>query len=307
MRWPPSAHDWPHAGLSRQAACRGHVWHVQETGRGPALILLHGAGGATQSWRGLLPLLAARFRVIAVDLPGQGFTRRGARSRCGLDPMAADIAALAAQEGWDPAALIGHSAGGAIALRMALDHPDPIPVIGLNAALGNFRGVAGWLFPVMAKVLALNPLTAPMVAATMRRASVERLLTGTGSRPDAEMIRLYTALASDRAHVDGTLAMMAQWRLDGLLDRLDRIAGPVTLIAGVADLAVPPEVSREAAARLPHGRFVEVAGLGHLMHEEAPDRIAALIVETLARDGIGGGPVGGPDGDGAVASDGGSA
>ena len=92
--------DWPHRDLSRHIACKPHLWHMQEMGAGPLVLLLHGAGGATHSWRHLMPLLAADYRVVAIDLPGQGFTRLGARGRCGLDPMATDIARLCAAEGW---------------------------------------------------------------------------------------------------------------------------------------------------------------------------------------------------------------
>ena len=67
--------------------------------------------------------------------------------------MAEDLARLIRQEAWAPMAYIGHSAGAAIALRLAELAP-PRAVIGLNAALGQFEGVAGWLFPVMAKLLA---------------------------------------------------------------------------------------------------------------------------------------------------------
>ena len=134
----------------------------------------------------------------------------------------------------------------------------------------------------MAKMLALNPFTAPMVTATMTDSAVERLLVGTGSTPDAEMRRLYGLLARDRRHVDATLSMMAQWRLDPLLDRLDQIASPVTLLVGSRDLAVPPDVSRDVMGKLPNGRLVEIEGLGHLMHEEAPE----VILSHLAAHGV---------------------
>ena len=162
MRWPPPS-DWPMAEHSRQTLHRPHRWHVQETGAGPTLLLLHGAGGATQSWRSLFPLLAADHHVIAIDLPGQGFTQLGAQRRCGLPALAADIAALVAAEGWTPHQMIGHSAGAAIALQMVLDGMSPpAGVVGINAALGHFKGVAGVLFPAMAKLLAAMPFTATL-------------------------------------------------------------------------------------------------------------------------------------------------
>ena len=49
--------DWPHRATSRRIACPPHLWHAQIAGTGPDLLLLHGAGGATHSWRNLMPLL----------------------------------------------------------------------------------------------------------------------------------------------------------------------------------------------------------------------------------------------------------
>lgn len=283
MRYPEDATNWPLTEHSRIILCRPHRWHVQVAGRGPLLLLIHGAGGATQSWRGLFPMLARHFRVVALDLPGQGFTRIGARQRLGLDTMAEDIGTLLAQEGWQPHAIIGHSAGAAIALRMAMDDPPPGGVIGINAALGKFRGVAGWLFPLMAKVLALNPFTAGMFTATANAASVGRLLKGTGSTLDPEGEALYRRLAQDRGHVDATLSMMAQWDLDPLLAALPRIDVPVLLITGSRDIAVPPETSEAAARKLPDATVRSLEGLGHLAHEEAPEAVASEITLWLDR------------------------
>lgn len=278
MRWPDDADNWPLVAYSRQVLCRPHRWHVQEHGVGDTILLIHGAGGATQSFRGLFPLLAAHHHVVAVDLPGQGFTQLGARQRCGLDHMSADLLALIRQQGWTPAHVVGHSAGAAIALRLWEMGLRPTRgITGINAALGNFRGVAGWLFPMMAKALAATPFSARMFAASTTRNSVRNLLKGTGSTLDAEGINLYYRLIRDPSHVDATLAMMSQWSLDGLLSRLGQIDTPVHLITGLNDKAVPPQVSRDAQTTLPNARLTELPGLGHLAHEEDPDQIAQLI------------------------------
>ena len=164
-----------------------------------------------------------------------------------------------------------------------MDHPPPGGVIGINAALGKFRGVAGWLFPLMAKVLAFNPFSANMFTATANASSVGKLIKGTGSELDPDAEALYLRLAQDRGHVDATLSMMAQWDLDGLLEALPSIDLPVLLITGSRDSAVPPETSVQAAGRLPHARVVDLDGLGHLAHEEAPERVAAEITAWLDR------------------------
>ena len=277
MRWPPR--DWPLSDHSRQILHRPHRWHVQEAGSGPMILLIHGAGGATHSFRHLFPILMQTHHVVAIDLPGQGFTQMGARQRCGLDHMTEDIVSLCRAQGWNPAIILGHSAGGAIALRLWELGLRPAEIVLINAALSNFKGVAGLLFPVMAKALAATPFSASIVTATSSRNTIRNLITGTGSTLDDAGIDLYYRLLGDRGHVDGTLSMMAQWSLDGLLSRLPQITTPVHLISGLNDRAVPPSVSRDAAARLPQARLTELAQLGHLAHEENAALIAALITE----------------------------
>ena len=67
--------DWPNRTASRYVEAGGLRWHVQSLGdTGPVILLLHGTGAATHSWAGLAPLLATRFRVVAPDLPGHGFS-----------------------------------------------------------------------------------------------------------------------------------------------------------------------------------------------------------------------------------------
>jgi len=249
-------------------------------------LLIHGAGGATQSFRHLFPLLTPHFRVVAVDLPGQGFTQLGARQRCGLDHMATDLLALLTQEDLRPDVIIGHSAGAAIALRLVeLGVTPDHGLVTINAALGNFKGVAGWLFPAMAKVLAATPFSAELFCATATPASVGRLLEGTGSRLDATGKDLYLRLAQDPGHVSATLAMMSQWVLDPLLDRLPMINVPVTLIVGGKDGAVPPQTSTDAAAHLPESNVIQLPLLGHLAHEEDAVTVAEVILNATGRQG----------------------
>ncbi len=215
------------------------------------------------------------------DLPGQGFTQLGGQQRCGLDHMSEDILSLIRHEGWSPTQIVGHSAGAAIALRLCELGLRPAKgIVGINAALGKFKGVAGWLFPMMAKALAVTPFSASMFAATTTRSSVRNLIRGTGSTLDQDGLELYYRLATDRGHVDATLSMMAQWSLEGLLSRLNQINAPVHLITGLNDTAVPPGVSRDAAALLPKAKLTELPNLGHLAHEEAPDLIAQTILGT---------------------------
>lgn len=291
MEYTRDLQNWPNAAYSRMVAQRPHRWHVQEAGSGPTVLLIHGAGGATHSWRDVLPDLVEGCHVVALDLPGQGLTQSGARQRCGLEAMAEDIASLCTARGWQPDAIVGHSAGAAIALRLSqrlLSPRGQAPVvIGLNAALGHFKGVAGWLFPVLAKVLALNPLTASLfVKSVSGQGRIQALIRSTGSDLDAVGMGYYDRLIRDKSHVDATLTMMSQWKLDRLLADLPEITTRTILIAGTNDKAVPPDVSERAATRMPNARVVLLPGLGHLAHEEQPAMICGLVRDILREEGI---------------------
>ncbi|KIT14875.1 alpha/beta fold hydrolase BchO [Jannaschia aquimarina] len=282
MNWAQWSDRWPQAEHSRFVDVRPYRWHVQQYGQGPDLVLLHGAGAATHSWRGLGPLLAQNHRITAMDLPGHGFTSRVA-GRSTLDAMRDDVHALLDALEIVPAAMIGHSAGAAIALRMAQERPRP--VVSINGAFAMFEGFAGWLFPVMAKALALNPLTVPFFTATATDTRIRRLLEQTGSRIDDDTLRWYGPLIRDGEHVAGTLAKMANWRLERLNRAAPETHAPVLLLAGSKDGTVPPRVSRDMAGRLPDARLEMLDGLGHLAHEEAPDRVAGAIESFLKKHG----------------------
>ena len=277
---PPA--DWPGRADSRIVAAPPHRWHVQVTGEGPDVLLLHGAGSSTHSWARLAPHLAARHRVIALDLPGHGWTR-SPRGRARLSDVAADIATLCAQEGWRPRLVVGHSAGGAISLELARQGrilPERLVIV--NGALENFRGAAGWLFPIMAKMLALNPFTGLLISQGNRSVQqVRSILSTAGSELDEEALALYARLIQRRPHVDGTLAMMAQWSLDDLNRALPRIATPTLFLHGERDGAVDIRVAERAASAMPAARLVRLPGVGHLAQEEAPERVATEIAQFV--------------------------
>ena len=103
LDWDRDGADWPHRIHSRFVSAGGMRWHVQDFPSGaPAgseaphapILLLHGTGSASQSWRHLAPLLASRARVIAPDLPGHGFTDPAPRGQASLQGMSQSLAAL---------------------------------------------------------------------------------------------------------------------------------------------------------------------------------------------------------------------
>lgn len=283
LDWSRDGADWPNRALSRFVEAGAVRWHVQRGGAGPRVLLLHGAGASTHSWRDVIPLLVPHCEILAPDLPGQGFSAGNPR-RYTLACLAEDVAALCAAEDFAPQVAVGHSAGAAIALRLALDaDAPPRRVVSLNGALTPFEGMAGVLFPSLARLLALTPLAGRIFARTASApGAVRGLIEGTGSRIDARGLALYRRLVTDPGHVEATLGMMARWDLAPLAADLPRLAVPVTLAVGLRDRAVPPEATRALAGRLRAARLVEFPALGHLMHEEAPEEIAALILAAAA-------------------------
>lgn len=279
MDWTSHKTDWPNAQHSQILRFGPHHWHLQVAGPAgsPVVLLLHGAGASAHSWTVLFNALSARFRVVALDLPGHGFTRRGGLGRAKLPRVAEDIEALLRDQKLLPDVIIGHSAGGAVALQMALTMP-PKGVICLNGALAEFGGIAGWLFPALAKLLALNPITAPFFARTATPRNVEQMIKATGSDLTKEGYRPYYKLVRDTGHVQGTLAMMAGWDLRPLIAALPKIKTPVLLLAGGKDKAVDPITADKAAALLPNAQIKRLPGLGHLMHETHPDQILAEMI-----------------------------
>lgn len=283
QRLPP---DWPYRDAAQSLRVgRLRHWLVDTGPRdAPVLLLLHGTGASGHSFHRTIPGLAERWRVIVPDLPGQGCTISPGFRRLGLDDMAEDLWALCDALKVSPEAVIGHSAGAAIGLRMAEMRPIPLGVIGLNAALGEFEGAAGLLFPLLARGLASLPMAAGAMAALWGRPNtVNRILAGTGSPLDPAGRAMYLRLVRDPDHVTGTLGMMAQWRLQGLLSRLPAMAFPVCLIASEGDRAVPPQVSVDAARRMPQARVILLPKLGHLAHEEAADGLSGEILGCLSQ------------------------
>ncbi|MEM6385992.1 MAG: alpha/beta fold hydrolase BchO [Pseudomonadota bacterium] len=283
MDWERDLPGWSLPQYSTRVVCGPHRWHVQQVGDGPDLLLLPGAGASTHTWRALIPALAQSFHVVALDLPGQGFTQSPNAKRSGLPEMTEDLAALIEQEGWQFTAIIGHSAGAALALRLSQIFSTP-KVVGINPALDNFEGVAGWLFPLLARMLAANPFTANIFTFGATTSRARRLIDGTGSRIDDESLSFYTRLTGDRAHVNGALQMMARWSLDGLLKDLSNVQAEVLFLTGALDTAVPPTVAGEAAANIPNATVTELDGLGHLAHEEDPERILKEIKPFLGKN-----------------------
>ncbi|MCU0790197.1 MAG: alpha/beta fold hydrolase [Nitratireductor sp.] len=280
LDWETDGARWPNRKASRFLTIGNIRWHVQVMGPAgaPDLLLLHGTGASSHSWRDVMPMLAKQFRVIAPDLPGHGFTQASG-SDLSLDGMARGLARLLQSLEAKPAIAVGHSAAAAILMQMALDGSiAPMRIIGFNSALKPIEGDA--IFSPLAKLLFINPFV-PRAFSSWARISgaADRLLARTRSQIDAEGKELYALLLSSPAHVAGALGMMANWDLAPLRARMGKMPCPVTLVATEDDGMVPASVARDACPLLPDCELVILPNGGHLLHEAQPQLAAKLILE----------------------------
>lgn len=277
--WERDGGGWPNSHASRFVEAAGLRWHVQVMGQGPVVLLAHGTGASTHSWRDLAPVLAKRFTVIAPDLPGHGFTDTPPTDGLRLPGMATALGRLMEAMGISPAIVVGHSAGAAVLIRMCIDGIiAPRAIISVNGALMPFRGVAAQVFSPMAKLLFRNPFVPRLFAWRAGGvSSVEKLIESTGSVIDADGVELYARLFRSPAHVAGALGMMANWDLAPLARDLPGLKPPLTLIAGGADKAIPPDDAFRVRDMAPNATVEYLRGLGHLAHEEQPETIAEII------------------------------
>lgn len=288
MDWARESAAWPHAAHSQFHTVNGprgpQHWHVQRlpgpASGAPLVLLVHGTGASTHSFRALMPLLAACAEVLAVDLPGHGFSGPPAAQDWSLAGFAAQLQALLQALQCRPALAVGHSAGAAVLVQAALHHGLQVPaLVAINGAFLPFGGLAAPLLSPLARLLYAVPGVPGLFSQRAAEpAVVRRLIEGTGSTLDAEGLALYGRLMQDPGHTRAALAMMAHWELQPLARALPQLQVPLLLLAGANDRAVPPAQARRVMQLCPQARLQVLPGLGHLAHEEAPAAVAQHLL-----------------------------
>ena len=281
LSWEKDGGDWPNRSHSRFVAAAGFTWHVQIMGAGPVLLLAHGLGASTHSWRTFAPLLSEHFTVVGFDLPGHGFTDLPKARRISMPAMAEAIGELLGVLDTVPDYAVGHSAGASALARMCLAKViAPKLLVSLNGALIPFGGV-GRIFSPLAKLLFGAPFdSAPKFFARIGgdRAAIARLLRSTGSVIDTEGKELYARLYANAGHIEGMLAMMANWNLHALRRDLPGLNTPLVLVAGGKDRTVPEEEAFRVRDLVAASKVIRLRHLGHLAHEERPKEVAELVL-----------------------------
>jgi pimeloyl-ACP methyl ester carboxylesterase len=252
-------------------------------GEGPPLLLVHGLGGAAVNFTLLAPLLARTHRVLVPDLPGHGGTQALPELRS-LTELAAHAAAVARHEGLLPAAVLGYSMGGVVALRLAVAQPEAVTRLVLVAPAGivsQTRRARLWL----AAVTAIRPARTVALARRLvaRRPNLRLPVFGYWGAEDPRALppeAVLGFLAAQREH-ESLLPAARALALDDPRPDLHRVACPTLLVWGARDNLVPLEDGFQYARRLGSPLRV-LPACGHLIVGEQPRELAQAVQRFLA-------------------------
>jgi pimeloyl-ACP methyl ester carboxylesterase len=251
-------------------------------GEGPPLILVHGLGGAAANWTELVPLLMTRHRLLVPDLPGHGGSA-ALPAVAGLEPFADRVALVAEREGMLPAAVVGHSLGGMVVLRMALRRPDDIPAVVLAAAAGLSVGnIVGRNLLSVFSTVRPGRLAGRYRALVSRSPLLRRFVFGFVSVADPVGLTdgaVEGFLAAHLLHTDVDSAWQAL-RTDDPREELEAVRCPVLVLWGAEDSQLPLDDAFEYTRRL-RARLRVIPGCGHLLIGERPDACDHAIEEFL--------------------------
>ncbi len=265
--------------------------HIQylEAGAGPPLLLLHGHEQSATSWRWVIPALARTHRVLALSLPGHGESAPAVGDYAPGSDLTRFVAAFLDTLHIDPPLnLVGHSAGGAIALRLAVADPQRIQSLTLVDSAG--------LGPDVHPLLALDTMPIIGELAIMisrlpggdlgRTTMSTAMLFGQPWRVPAEFVTEHHALGRRRGQLEASTAMARSLfgpngQRQILLDHLPTLTTPTLVIWGGCDYVLPAHHAQTAVNLLPHGRLSVFPGCGHLPHIEQPGRFAAVLSDWL--------------------------
>ncbi len=279
----------------REGVVNGVRLHWVEAGDGPLVVLVHGFPEFWWSWRHQIPaLVAAGFRVVAVDLRGYNRSGRPAGLRAYRSTVvAADVAALVRACGAGPARLVGHDWGGIAAWLVAASDPrvvDRLVVVNAPHPLAYRRGLRRPTQALRSAYVALFQLpAAPELALGARRcAGLRRLLTtaaAPGTFTDDDLER-YAEAFSQPGALTAALAYYRALRLPPYrpvpAERSGVVRAPVLVVWGRRDPALSPALADPGDDLAPDCR-VEMIDAGHFVHAEAPARVNALVTGFLAQ------------------------
>jgi 3-oxoadipate enol-lactonase len=247
---------------------------VEDAGSGDdVVVFIHGFPLSREIWTEQIHAFSPRARVLAIDLRGMG-TSSVTDGPYLMESLAGDVAAVLDHLGVERASLIGHSLGGYVCLAFARMYAERLSRLALVAS----RITADTLQVAQHRRELADDAESKNSSARIIAEFAERALGTTTRDAQPEILEKFTKIAQ-KNDPRGLAAML---RGMALRDPADDIAGdlamPVLLVAGAEDPLVPPAESQAAAAAFPAGRFVPIAGSGHVPMLETPGVLSELLL-----------------------------
>lgn len=258
----------------------GEPIHYVERGEGDAVVLLHGWNGSTFSMRYAIAELAERYRVVAVDLPGYGYSTRAEHLDYTSSRQAAVVLALMDKLGIDRAVVLGHSMGGGVAMRLALADPDRVPKLVLVASVTPRELHRAQRLGRGARLLV--PLAG---LALIRESIVRRILRRIVHDPAVvteDMVEGYFRPLIVKGHLRSQAKQMKD-RAREESYHPGAIRQPVLIMHGEHDRVIPPETGSELAQQIPAAEISVIRSAGHLPLEEQAAECNNILLQFLAR------------------------
>lgn len=253
--------------------------HYVEAGAGEPVVLVHGLGASTFSFRYTIPELAQRYRVVALDLKGFGFSERPQDGDYSLTAQARLVLGMMDRLAIERAAVIGHSMGGAVAMRLALLAPERVSRLVLVDAATDRELHRGARLG-----LVLRPFIPVFAHFLYQRRWFRRFSMRTVVHDPAhltpEVLEGYFRPARMRGTVRAFTALSSDRRRDAPIE-YERIAPPTLILWGEHDRLLPPRNGEELARRIPNARLVMVRTAGHLPLEEQPEETNRALLDFL--------------------------
>jgi pimeloyl-ACP methyl ester carboxylesterase len=267
----------------RFADVRGTRLRYLVAGEGEPLLLVHGLGGAAANWLAVAPLLLAGRRLLVPELPGHGGSA-ALPAAPSLNAYADRLGLLLEHEGLASAAVVGHSLGGAIALRLSIRRPDAVSALVLAGAAGISSGTRNARYALtITGIVKPGRRLAPHRRRIARSNALKRVVFGRWGASDPPALRAELAeafLSGPARHTDTVSAAQALVRDDPRPD-LDRVRCRSLVLWGARDNQLPVEDAFDYARRL-RARLRVIADCGHLLIGERPEACADAIDDFLA-------------------------
>jgi pimeloyl-ACP methyl ester carboxylesterase len=273
----------------RTAILNGHEFSYLDSGKGPALLFIHGLTGSQRNWAHLVDALDHDHRVLAPDLFGHGASAK-VIGDYSLGAHAATLRDLLDMLGIDRVTLIGHSFGGGIAMQFSYLFPERVERLVLVDSGGMGRDVSALL---RAATLPGAELVLPVITSSWVRGRVEtiaRILTRGGWQASPETTEIWRGFTS-LADTDTRRAFLATTRavIDPggqtvtAHDHLPMaIQIPTLVVWGTKDRMIPAWHATTAHQAIAGSRVELFVGAGHFPHLDDPERFAEVLSDFMA-------------------------